>query len=130
MTRTTTELQDAKAWLATEPQQEPWRLSALARHLEAFVAIFSRTSTDQHQSMIREFHNGAGRLPYFQDTDIGALILEAAADASEDSALRRFLYTEALFRARWCASGATAGAEGHARSVHVRRLDEKSRYAA
>lgn len=73
-----------------------------------------------------EFHNCAGRLPYFQDCDIGALVLEAAADAANDPELRSFLYDAARLRAIWCAQGATARGEGVARMAHVDRLEGKT----
>ena len=124
MPTTTTELENAKAWLAKQPFQKhaDW-----AAHLERFAEIFTRTSRDQHRALMSEFHNGAGRLPYFQDKDIGALILEATADAMTDRDLRVFLYSEAKLRATWCAQGASAGGEGMARAHHIQELDDKIR---
>jgi len=125
MTTTIPEIQDAKAWLTKETFHEKWDYPALVLHLEQLAEIFTRTSQAQHRALISEFHNCAGRLPYFQDRDIGALILEENADSISDNDLRLFLYTEARLRATWCAQGATAGGEGMARVRHVKELDEK-----
>lgn len=114
-------LKEVYAWIANQ-QQQSCDYPTLTRHLEQLAALFLRTGKDQHRGMVGEFHNFAGRLPYFQDCDIGAMILEAAADSSGDSDLRIFLYTEALFRATWCAQAASAGGEGAARSRHVEIL--------
>jgi len=127
MSSAITELQNARAWLAKQTFHEQCDYTALASHLERLAEIFARTVRDQHRAMMSEFHNGAGRLPYFQDRDIGALILEAAADATTGRDLRVFLYTEAQLRATWCAQGATAGGEGIARARHIQELNEKIR---
>lgn len=130
MPTATKELQDAKAWLAKETIHDRWDYATLVRHLERFAEMLTRTSRDQRRAMMSEFHNCAGRLPYFQDRDIGALILEATADAITDTGLRLFLYTEARLRATWCAQGATAGGEGTARDRHIQELDDKIRNVA
>lgn len=122
-------LKEMYSWIANQ-QREPCDYPTLVRHLEQMAALFLRTSKDQHRSMVAEFHNFAGQLPYFQDCDIGAMILEGAADSAGDSVLRTFLYTEALFRATWCARGASAAGEGVARGRHVKILYGKIQNAA
>ena len=123
--RTTSHLQQARERLVTQTFQERWDYRALAAHLESLVSVFARTSRDQHRELIAQFHDCAGKLPYVDDCDFGALVLEDAADAVTDSELREFLLSEARFRATWCVQAATAGGEAIARSVHLRRLDER-----
>jgi hypothetical protein len=123
------ELQDAQVWLAKQAPLEIRDCVVLATHLKRFAHLFARTSKEQHRNMISEFHNDAGRLPYFGDKDIGALILESTADEIVDVELRAFLYNEARLRATWCAQAASAGGEGIARSRHIQSLDAKERDA-
>jgi hypothetical protein len=91
--------------------------------------MFARTSRDQHRELIAQFHDCAGKLPYVDDCDFGALVLESAAEAVTDGELREFLLSEARFRAMWCVQAATAGGEAIARSAHLRRLDERTQNA-
>jgi len=119
------ELQKAKVWLTKETVPERWDYSELMPYLEQFADNFNRTIRDQHRAMMSQFHNDAGHLPYFADSDIGALILEVVSDACADRELCAFLYSEAHLRALWCAQNCSAGAEGMARMIHVRRLEKK-----
>jgi hypothetical protein len=122
---TTSNLRHAKERLAAETFQQRWDYRALAGHLESLASMFARTSRDQHRELIAQFHNCAGKLPYVDDCDFGALVLESAADATKDEQLCEFLLSEALYRATWCMQAATAGGEAIARSIHLKRLDER-----
>ncbi len=65
----------------------------------------------------------ADQLPWPQDRDFGALLLQhTALDATGN--LSQFLLTKALERAQWCAQCATSGGEGLARSAHIEELKE------
>jgi len=97
-------------------------IAHLKRHAEIIQHLVDQSRTE---SAVAEFHNLAGSLPYWQDSDVGALILESVADNLPDGRLKEFLYRHALYRAQWCASSATAGGEGMARMLHVNQLQRK-----
>ena len=67
--------------------------------------------------------NAANALDWSYDQDSAAVALLAAAARTQDADLRRKLLKLALDRASWCASCATSGGEGTARSAHVRELE-------
>jgi hypothetical protein len=92
--------------------------------------MFRRSLVEDHRELIGCFHNAAGGFAYFRDEDVGALVLEEAADTTQDAKLKLFLYTEAFYRAQWCAQAATAGGEGASRSQHVHELQAKMADAA
>jgi len=94
-------------------------------HLEKFAVMIPRLEDSQVDETLAEFHNLAGRFPYWQDSDIGSLILESLADEIAPAPLSNRLYKEAMYRARWCAAAATSGSEGLARSIDVKRLSDK-----
>lgn len=127
--KTHMEIQDARDTICRDTARHHWDFRVLIEHLDRLASMFARTSSDQHRSLIAEFHSCAGQLPYAQEYDYGALVLEAAGDAVAVPELRRWLHTEARIRAEMCARGGTAGGECIARYQHVRRLDEKLRSA-
>jgi hypothetical protein len=90
-----------------------------------FGEIIPRISNEDLEATIAEFHNWAGRLPYWKDRDIGALVLEQVADSMVPSMRRAALYRHAMYRARWCAAAATAGGEGISRSTHAQQIEKK-----
>jgi hypothetical protein len=98
-------------------------------HLMKFASMIPRLQNSQLDEVIAEFHNMAGRFPYWQDSDIGSLILESLADEIAPAPLSERLYREAMYRAKWCATAATSGGEGLARSIDVRRLSDKLKRA-
>src|SRR3954453_7027896 len=126
MRTTTSQLREARDRLAAETFQQRWDYCALAAHLESLASMFAQTSRDQHRELAAQFHDCAGKLPYIDDCDFGALVLESAADAVADGELRAFLLSEARFRALWCVQAATAGGEANARALHLRRIDERT----
>jgi hypothetical protein len=97
-------------------------ITHIKRHAEIIPHLADKSKTE---SAVAEFHNLAGSLPYWRDADVGALILESVADGLPDGSLKEFLYRHALYRARWCASAATAGGEGRSRMLHVNHLQIK-----
>lgn len=124
----TSEIQNAYAQFAAQSPE----LGMLAADVEDLGWLFPRLNQEQRREWAAQFHNAAGRLPYVDDCDFGALVLECVADTivgfgEMKAEVQRFLYTEAIFRAGWCAQFATSGGEGMARSQHLRRLEEKQR---
>jgi len=132
MARTTTsEIQRAHAQLSAQSRE----LGILATDVEELAWVFPRSKPEQRRELVAQFHKAAGKLPYVEDCDFGALVLECVGDSvfgfgELRRELRTCLYTEAIFRARWCAQAATAGGKGIARAQHLNRLDEKLRNAA
>lgn len=90
--------------------------------LRRLAGVIPRVSEQSLESAIAEFHNFAGQFPYWADCDAGALVLEGVADSMLPGLRRALLYWHALYRAQWCASAATAGGEGIARSRHLERV--------
>jgi len=97
--------------------------------LERLASLLLRVDEKQKDVSFAEFHNLAGRFPYCGDSDFGALVLEREADLNGSGPTKTRMYREAMWRARWCATGATAGGEGYARMIDVERLMEKSKEA-
>jgi hypothetical protein len=117
------QLEEAKARLAAIAFQEYWNYRSLATRLESLAGMFSRTRRDQYRELMAQFHNCAGKLPYVNDCDFGALVLENAARATTNDDLRNFLITEARFRAAWCVQAAANPGETMARVSHLTRLE-------
>lgn len=71
------------------------------------------------------FSIAANTIPYTDDMDYGALLLEYAAMNCTKDVRKILLLHAALERAETCASCATSGGEGIARSVHVNRIRKR-----
>ena len=126
MTDSDTELQKIKIWLGSEAVDKNLPdFITVFNYLVGVATLFVGADEEKQRAMISKFHNCAGRLPYYKDRDIGALILEQAADVVTDNRVRKFLYSEARLRALWCAQSATSGGEGLSRSSHIQELDNK-----
>jgi len=93
--------------------------------LESLASTLTRLVAGQLSETLAEFHDIAGRLPYADDSDFGALLLESVAGETADVALARELLTHALYRARWCAQAASSGGEGLARATELNRIQSK-----
>ena len=93
--------------------------------LDQIATMFERTSSNEHNEIVAQFHNVAGPLPYADDSDYGALLLEFTADSLNDVSLAKRLYQEAFYRASWCVHAATAGGESLARSRDCQRIGAK-----
>lgn len=116
--------------IASELDQAESDLGKAGHHvgmLRRLAGALPRVLEESLESAIAEFHNFAGRLPYWGDCDVGALVLEDVADDMLPGPRRALLFRHALYRAEWCASAATAGGEGMARSVHLERVRAKLR---
>ena len=111
--------------LSFDRHQQAWDYLALASNLQSMGKQLVSASAGHRNELIAAFHNCAGKLPYPDDCDIGALILESAGDETPDAEHRKWLYQEAYFRATWCASSGSAGGETLARLKHLKRVDEK-----
>ena len=73
--------------------------------------------------LLMDLRAEADRLPWIYDSDYAAVALQMALPRAVSLPVRRAMLGFALDRARWCASCATAGGEGLARSIHVRELE-------
>lgn len=68
------------------------------------------------------FEVEAEKLPWPWDHDFGALVLQKqAVEASNEVA--KFMLSQAIKRAQWCATCATSGGEGLARASHMKELE-------
>lgn len=67
------------------------------------------------------------QLGWSRDCDYAAVALQAALARASNPKIRNAMLGFALERARWCASCATAGGEGLARSLHVHELEALAR---
>ncbi len=91
--------------------------------VEAIAAsISSSDSLNRAEEIFRQFNIEAEKLPWPQDTDFGALVLQSKSAQASNIEVKRFMLNEAILRAQWCATCATSGGEGHARMVHVNEL--------
>ena len=70
------------------------------------------------------FEDEVHSLPWPQDNDFGALVLERYSSMA-CVAVSKYMLVKAIERARWCATCATSGGEGLARSQHIRELEIK-----
>ena len=78
----------------------------------------------QAESTYIKFESEAEKLPWPRDHDFGALALQKfSSNASFE--ISKFMLAKAIERAKWCASCATSGGEGLARSRHVKELQAK-----
>jgi hypothetical protein len=75
-----------------------------------------------------EFEDEAEKLPWPQDRDFGALVLQSVSVSAPNN-IATFMLSKAKDRAHWCASCATSGGEGLARAEHIKELEsELSKY--
>lgn len=123
------EVRRAREALGRETHRETWDYAQLADQLHRLAVVFERGSEDGRRELTAQFHDLAGRLPYVLDSDFGALVLEELADSVSDRSLKRWLYTEAGYRANWCVQSGTAGGECLARLVHAQRIEAKLKKA-
>jgi hypothetical protein len=127
MARTSTaEIERARAQLT----KQETKYARLAIDVEELAWLFQRSRPEDRRELAARFHDAASKLPYVDDYDFGALVLECVADSvfgfgKIKRELQIFLYEEAVFRARLCAQAASAGGEAIARSTHLTRLSEK-----
>ncbi len=89
----------------------------------SLASMIARLSdNDGMNELIAQFHNHAGKLPYVNNQDIGALVLEMTAQEIKDAVIKKRLLVEANYRAGWCLQAACAPGEAEARKPHVARI--------
>lgn len=93
--------------------------------IESTASMLPRISNESIKELLARIHNEAGKFPYVWDVDFGALLLETVAEEITEKEIKKTILENAFWRAQWCASCATAGGEGLARSVHVKEIEEK-----
>lgn len=86
------------------------------------ASISSAESLNRAKEMFTLFVIEAGKLPWPQDNDFGALVLQSESANASNLEVKQFMLNEAISRAQWCATCATSGGEGLARMVHVNEL--------
>lgn len=92
--------------------------------LLSFASMFGRLHyKDDLNEVMAQFHNCAGQLPYVEDFDFGALVLQFTVDKLDDLILKKRLLKEAVYRTRWCVQSAASGSEMIVRGEHLRRLE-------
>lgn len=80
-------------------------------------------SVQELRSQLAALESEANKLGWPRDVDFTALLLQHALPHFSSDELRLVALNFAIDRARCCASAATAGCEGLARSVHVKELE-------
>lgn len=68
--------------------QQSFDYRQLSAHLESLAGMFTRVSRDQFRELAAQVHNCAGKLPYVDDCDYGALVLESVSDIAATAELR------------------------------------------
>ena len=100
-------------------------LGADTSHLESLASTLDRIAYGERSEVLAQLHDTAGRLPYVDDSDFGALLLESYADEATRLAWAGELLKHASYRAKWCAQAAGSGGEGMARSIDLQRIQAK-----
>ena len=96
------------------------------KNLKALVSNLTNCSNaTEAQLLLRDFKTVADDLPWPQDHDFGALILQNNYDKAQNKDISRLMLVAACERARWCATCATSGGEGLARSEHLKELEHE-----
>jgi hypothetical protein len=92
--------------------------------IESLVtSVAQAKSVQELRSQLATLEPEANKLGWPRDVDFTALLLQHALPHFSSNELRLVALNFAIDRARWCASAATAGGEGLARSVHVKELE-------
>jgi len=81
-------LSEARNRLVAMAFQERWNYRQLADHLETLAYMSSQVSKPQLRELAAQLHDCAGKLPYVDDYDYGALVLENASDSVTETDLR------------------------------------------
>jgi len=68
------------------------------------------------------FEAEAEKLPWPWDHDFGALVLQKHAIGASNE-VAKFMLSQAIKCAQWCATCATSGGEGLARASHMKELE-------
>ena len=76
----------------------------------------------QAEECYSAFTTEAEKLPWPWDHDFGALVLQKQAVGASNE-VAKFMLSQAIKRAQWCATCATSGGEGLARASHMKELE-------
>jgi hypothetical protein len=85
-------------------------------------SLASAKNIQEAEKFFISFELEAEKLPWPQDHDFGALVLQSESSHAPNKEIQRFLLIQAISRAQWCATCSTSGGEGLARSQHVNEL--------
>jgi len=91
--------------------------------------IADSVNTPNTEGLFEAFEIESDKLPWPQDHDFGALVLQLEAK-NTNSEVAKIMLSKAIKRAHWCTTCATSGGEALARAVHLKELEnELSRYS-
>ncbi|THB64302.1 MAG: hypothetical protein D6B27_10660 [Gammaproteobacteria bacterium] len=83
-------------------------------------------SLEEADKQFLSFEDEANKLPWTQDHDFGALVLQHKAMSTANSEIKKHMLNKAIERAKWCAACATSGGEALARAKHMNELQQES----
>ncbi|MDN3640870.1 hypothetical protein QWY82_18870 [Simiduia curdlanivorans] len=86
------------------------------------ISLASAKNLTEASEIYVMFETEAEKLPWPQDNDFGALVLQSACLKAPNIEVKKFMLSKALSRAQWCATCSTSGGEGLARMQHVNEL--------
>jgi len=93
-------------------------------NIKGIVHLITQCSdTSEVKKLLTEFEVSANKLPWPQDHDFGALLIQKEYKSAISKSIEKLMINTAYERAQWCASCSTSGGEGLARSVHVKELN-------
>lgn len=88
------------------------------------VDIVASETIAQAEKCYSAFEVEAEKLPWPRDHDFGALVLQKQSVGAFDE-IAKYMLSQAIKRAQWCATCATSGGEGLARASHLKELEVK-----
>lgn len=94
-------------------------------YLYQLCSMIPRVKKEDLKELFCQIHNEAGKYQYENDRDKGAIALEEIAETIDDVVLKNEIFQHAIYRAKWCAQGATSGSEGVSRAQHLKELEMK-----
>lgn len=92
-------------------------------HTKEIVHLITQcNNVSEAKRLLTEFEMSANKLPWPQDHDFGALLIQQTYKSAINKNIEKLMINAAYERAHWCASCSTSGGEGLARAVHVNEL--------
>jgi hypothetical protein len=86
-------------------------------------SLSSAKSINEAEEIYISFEREAEKLPWPQDRDFGALVLQSLSKIASNREITYFMLSKAISRAHWCATCSTSGGEGLARAEHIHELE-------
>jgi hypothetical protein len=86
------------------------------------VSLASAKNIHKAMEIYNSFEREAEKLPWPQDRDFGALVLQSLSKVVSNTEIKHFMLSKAISRAHWCATCSTSGGEGLARAEHIHEL--------